>query len=461
MKAKFLSLSLAYAACLVLLATETQAKAKETRSVDDLSSWTKDQVQAYLDKYQIVYDKNANDDTLLTTVKKYRDAAMANANIFINNQSDVVNRLIDAAKIKLTSSYKLSSENANDLINDIQHSLKQLELSGALTRDKVKHSLDKLQHKAVKQKIITESQFKELAKDIEDSFYSPTWYQRLLNWAPSTSDVFPDDSYHTWLKSTITNRLQENKELTKEQIAGVVDTLKSAISSASTSASDLSKLGDAKWWQKLGNDLEKNAKLKQNQVESVIDSLRDEVTAYKIFAMDYASETSEQTQHVFARAGQYLKDTGNTIYEKVVHPLKSNSAAASASVSSAASVASEAATSATDAAAESASILRAKATESVNDAQNSFGHYWRQKELDSYRKLGYTEAHIEWIQNYLSKTFTDKKNLTKDTVYNAIRTIRQYLVQAKVQTAAHIDAQLKSLEELIEYWRRHAVRDEL
>jgi uncharacterized protein YgfB (UPF0149 family) len=105
--------------------------------------------------------------------------------------------------------------------------------------------------------------------------------------------------------------------------------------------------------------------------------------------------------------------------------------------------------------------LRAKATEGVNDAQNSFGHYWRQKELDSYRKLGYTEAHIEWIQNYLSKTFTDKKNLTKDTVYNAVRTIRQYLVQAKVQTAAHIDAQLKSLEELIEYWRRHAVRDEL
>ncbi|RCH82826.1 hypothetical protein CU098_000424, partial [Rhizopus stolonifer] len=75
--------------------------------------------------------------------------------------------------------------------------------------------------------------------------------------------------------------------------------------------------------------------------------------------------------------------------------------------------------------------------------------------------VGYTEAHIDWIQNYLSQTFRDKKNYTKDTIYNTLRTVRQYLVQAKVQSLTHIDAQLKSLEELIEHWRVHTIRDEL
>ncbi|KAG1053390.1 hypothetical protein G6F43_004529 [Rhizopus delemar] len=453
---KLLALPLTYCVLLALLASE--ASAKEARSVDDLSNWTKDQVQAYLDKYQIVYDKNANDQSLLGTVKKYRDAAVANTNIFINDKSDVVNKMLEAAKLKLTQSYKLSTENANALTTDLQHSLKQLELSGSLTRDKVKQSLDKLQHKAVKQKIITESQYKELARDIEDNFAtSPSWYQRLLGWAPATSDLFPEDSYHHWIKSTIGKRLEENKELTKDEVTSVINTLKLAISS---SASDVSKLGDANWWKKVSKDLEKNAKLKENQVESVVNSIRDDVTAYKIFAMDYASETADETQHAFARAGQYIKDTGSNLYEAVRHPLKAHPDT-DASVSSAVSAASSAAASATDAAGESASSLHAKATQGVHDAKGSLGNFWRQKELDTYRKIGYTEAHIEWIQGYLSKTFSDKKNLTKDAVYNAIRTIRQYLIQAKIQTASHIDAQLKSLEDLIESWRQYTVRDEL
>lgn len=423
-------------------------------SVEDISQWTKDQAQAYLDKYHIVYDKSANDESILDTAKRYHHAALANTNTFINNKTDMVNRMIDAAKLKLTNSYKLSTENVNALTNDLQHGLKQLELSGSLTYDKVKQTLDRLQHKAVQQKIITEAQFKELANDIQDSFTRPSWYQRLLGTVPSTSDLFPEDSYHTWLKSTITTRLEQNKELTKDQIASTVDTLKKAISTSSSSSSKLSKLGDANWWNKLSRDIEKNAKLKEGQAEELINSLRDEVTAYKIFAMDYASETTDKTQNMLWRASQYLMDTGSNVYQAVMSPLKARSASVSSAVSSAAS-------SAADASSESDTILRSRVPQGVSDAKDSFGHYWRQKELESYQKLGYTDAHLEWIQNYISKAFNDKKDMTKDTIANSIHTIRQYLSQTKVQTAAEIDAQLKSFEELIEYWRKHGARDEL
>ena len=54
-----------------------------TTQVEDVTNWTKDQVQAYLDKYQITYDKN--DESLLDTVKMYRDAAVVNAWFFFGD----------------------------------------------------------------------------------------------------------------------------------------------------------------------------------------------------------------------------------------------------------------------------------------------------------------------------------------------------------------------------------------
>ena len=483
---RYLALPLAYAVCLVMLANEAQAKAATTQ-VEDVTNWTKDQVQAYLDKYQITYDKN--DETLLDTVKKYRDAAVANAGIFIGDKADSVTRLVEGLKIKLEKQYKLSANNVQGLSNDISHELKQLELSGSLTNDKVKQALDRYQHKAIKQKYVTAAQWKEISNDIQSSFASPTWYQRIFGSSPAHSKNFADDSFHTWLSSSVTQRLQQNKDLTKEEIDSVIDTLNKAIASTSSSVQDLSKLGTAAWWKQFTNDLEKSAKLKQNQADAVVESLKDEINAYKIFAIDYASETAEQTQNFLLNAAQYLKDSGYDIYQKVVHPLASNpkkeaevnsalysasSAAASATnaagasassahsyVTDAASSAADAAASATDAAASSASVLRAQASESANDAKNSFGRFWRQKELETYKKIGYTEAHIDWVENYLSKTFHDKSNFAKESVHQAVRTIRQYLVNAKVQTAAHIDHQLKSLEGLIESWRRSTVRDEL
>ncbi|KAI8082604.1 uncharacterized protein B0P05DRAFT_537708 [Gilbertella persicaria] len=487
---RYIAFPLAYAACLLLLANQAQAKAA-TEQVEDVTNWTKDQVQAYLNKYQITYDKS--DESLLETAKRYRDAAASNANIFINDQANSITRLLDGVKIKLEKNYNLATNQANALMNDLSHELKQLELSGSLTQDKVKRALDQYQHKALKQKYLTEAQYKELANDIQSSFAHPTWYQRIFGTGPA-NHFYDDSSFHTWLTTSVVQRLQENKELTKDEINSVTETLKKAIMNTSNSIQDLAT---PSWWKQLANDLESQGKLKKDQAQQVADSLKEEVIAYKIFAMDYAGETKQKSQNLFAAATQYIKDTGNGIYQAVVHPLKKQDAYASSALSTASSAASsatdaaawsassaagaassaagaaadyvtdaaasatDAAASATDAAASSASVLRSKATQSAYDAKNSFGRFWRQKEMETYRKIGYTEAHIDWIENYLSKTFHEKSNFAKDSVQSAINTVRQYLIQAKVQTAAHIDSQLKSLEGLIEHWRRHTVRDEL
>lgn len=392
----------------------------------------------------------------METAKRYRDAAVTNAGIFINDKADSVTRLIDGLKIKLEKQYKLKANNVDALTNDIAHELKQLELRGALTQEKVKQALDQYQHKALKQKYVTAAQWKEIADDVQGSFASPTWYQRVFGGGPAHSKLFEEDSFHIWLSTSVTQRLQENKELTKDEINTVVETLREAVSRVSASAQDLSKLATSSWWSQLIKDLEKQGKLKQAQAERVAESLKDEVNAYKIFAMDYAGEKKLQSQNLLAATSQYIKDTGNNIYQVVLHSLKSNPKR-EAEVNSAVYTAS----SAIDVAASTASILRSEASQSIYEAKDNFGRFWRQKELEIYKKVGYTEAHIEWIENYLAKTFHDRKDLAKETVHQAIRTIRQYLIQAKVQTAAHIDAQLKSIEGLIESWRRTFIRDEL
>ncbi|KAI9487611.1 MAG: hypothetical protein EXX96DRAFT_475335 [Benjaminiella poitrasii] len=457
---KYLTLPLAYAVCLLLLANEAQAKASTTKQLEDISQWTKDQVQAYLNKYQIYYDQNVNDQSLWQTVQKYRDAAAANTNIFINNNADSISQLVDGLKLKLEKQYNLAANSVDGLVRDINHELKQLELSGNLKQEKVKQALDRYQTKAVKQKYVTTAQWKEISNDISSSFAGPTWYQRILG-APSHSKFYDDNSFHTWLTTTISQRLETNKQLTKEEVQSVIDTLKDAITRTSGSVQDLSKLGSKAWWDQISRDLEKQGKFKQAQAEAVVDSLKDEVNAYKIFAIDYANEAADQTKGYLAAARQYVMDTGNNLYQAVFHPFQSNPQKEAQVNSALYSASSAAPASATDAAAASASSMGAYVTDTAYDAKQGFGRFWRQKELETYRKVGYTEAHVNWIENYLSKTFQDKKDLTKDSAQSAIKAIRQYLVSAKVQTVASIDSQLKSLEALIESWRRYIVRDEL
>ncbi|KAI8984602.1 hypothetical protein BDF20DRAFT_398569 [Mycotypha africana] len=471
--------------------------------VEDVSQWTQDQVQSYLDKYNIAYE---GEESPLETVKRYRDTALANANFFMSDRQSAVARIVQGLRVKLEKNYKLSQANIDSLSSDLTHELTQLSLRGQLTSDMVKQRLDKYKAKAIKQKYVTDAQWKGISNDVQEAFMGshPAWYQKLLGLLPTTSSQFGDNTFHTWVNDRVAKRLQENKELTKDQINAIVNTLQKALSSSTSSAQDMAKLGTAEWWKQVSNDITKQANIKQDQAANVMGSLKDEVNAYKIFAMDYATQASDHANNMLAAATQYLKNAGNQLYEQIAHPLKAHpekerqvndalytasSAAASATGAAGASASSlhakatDAAASATGAAAASASSFHAKATDAAasmanaaaqsassitshmgqtaSNTKDTLGAYWRQKELETYKKVGYTQAHIDWIENYLSKAFADKTHIAKTSVQDTLRAIRDYLVATKVQTAAHIDAQLKSLEAVIEHWRRTTVRDEL
>ena len=100
--------------------------------------------------------------------------------------------------------YKLSANQLEGLYNDLSHELKQLELSGSLTQDKVKQALDQYQRQAIKQKYLTEAQYKQLSNDISSSFAQPSWYQRILG-----RDNHFDTSFQTWMSTNVVQRLQQ------------------------------------------------------------------------------------------------------------------------------------------------------------------------------------------------------------------------------------------------------------
>jgi len=473
---KFVLLPLAYGITLLLAASQTQAIDVQGQ-VEDITQWTQDQVHDYLNKYQIAYDQNTNDQSLLETIKRYRDAAVATADIFVNDQAEAFRRLYEGLRIKLEKSYRLGQNDVQAVIDNIQHNLKELELQGDLTRERVKESLDKLKHDAIAKKHLTDAQWKEIREDIESSFASPTWYQRVFG----TTRRFPEGSFYAWLeKSGIPQRLEKDRKLTKDQIDSITKILMSSVSSATNSVSDLSKLGSTDWWTKVSKDIEKNTKLKQDQVQDIIDTMKDEIYAYKIYATDKMNVAAGTSQHVLTKASEYMKNTGYNLYNALVHALdyraqaKDNlRATASAASSYASGVSSDAANSAasltrgvgdafsgaTDAVSSSASSVHSQVTGTVNDVKDSFGNYWRNHELNAYKKLGYTEAHIDWISSYLSNTFRDKSTVSKEAVQQALQNIRQYLVDSKVQTENRIDTHLKSFEDLIESWRK-AVRED-
>ncbi|KAI8890628.1 hypothetical protein K501DRAFT_328240 [Backusella circina FSU 941] len=404
--------------------------------VKDIIDWTRDQIHAYFDKYNIGYDKNADENTIMNTVKQYHDAAVTNFNSFFSDQDNQINRLMAALKLKLETQYKLASTNVDALIKDIKHRLTQLEISGHLTQDRVKNALDQMQHDAVQKKYITETQWKDISTDLESSFAGPNWLQRVLSgWGGYVSDSskFPEKSIHTWIDQNVVQRLEQNKELTQNQIQSVLETLRNSV--RSITSSDVTQLGDRDWWNKFKADLEATGKLKEEQIAAVVESIKNDVIGYKISMMDYGNYANDRSnqQHVFSAAIQYIRDTSNSIYGAIRQPMKNKEASLDSAISAASSAASSAAATVTSA---------------------DFGQFWKTKEFETYRKLGYTEANIEWIQNFLSKNFNTNTIYAREAIHNALQAIRQYMTDAKVQSAAAIDDQLKAFENLVDSWKR-------
>jgi hypothetical protein len=379
----------------------------------------------------------------MNTVKQYHDAAVSNFNSFFSDQDNQINRLMEALKLKLETQYKLASTNVDALIKDIKHRLTQLEISGHLTQDRVKNALDQMQHDAVKKKYITKTQWKDIATDLESSFAGPNWLQRILTgWGGYVSDSskFPEKSIHTWVDQHVGKNLEQKKEFTQKQIQSVLEILGNSVRSA-TSA-DVTQLGNPEWWNKFKADLEASGKFKKEQIATLVEYIKNDVIGYKISMMDYGNIANDRPsqQHVFSVASKYIRDTGNSIYDAIRQPMKKKEASLDSTISAASSAASSAA-------AKSTNI--------------DFGQFWKSKELDAYRKLGYTDANIKWIQDYLSQNFNRNTIYAKETVQNALQAIRQYMTDTKVQSAAAIEDQIKAFENLVNSWKRTLSRREL
>lgn len=457
------------AICILTFLSATDARST-TDDIKEFKEWTKDNARAYLNKYKIPYyttSKHSQDESeVLETVKHYRDIVSVNTQIF----GAKVDRLLTGLKIKLEEYLHLSKENADLLTNELQHEMRQLELRGELTKEKLAARLDRIKYKALKQKWVTEAQWKEVQNDLESAFMSEAWYRRFLG-KPVTSDNYEDDGFHRWA-NRLKARLQRNKDLTEQQIKAVIDTIKEAVKEA-----DVRKLAEPRWWKRIEDKLQREHQLRREQVQEIIETIRDDIHGYKIFAMDYAGHTYEESIHWLQRYRDWITEWFDYVYHWFLHQYEEKhslvaeqasssyavAVAQSRSIEQAIHAAETAAQHATAAAHSSASSLRAQVTSTAESLKSSFGHYWHEKERQAWKRIGYTEAQLDWLQNYLEQTFKNQKSLAKHNIDEALHTIRRFLQDARVQSATQIEHQITRLQNLLEAWKRTlpTQRDEL
>ncbi|KAL0078503.1 hypothetical protein J3Q64DRAFT_1766706 [Phycomyces blakesleeanus] len=271
-------------------------------SVEDISSWTSDQVSQFFDKYNIAYDKSSS-DSLLDTVRQYKTAAESTAKLF----GDKVDKLLDGIKINLKKNKNISEANADALINTLQHELRQLELHGALAGDQLQEHLDQIQAKVLKQKYLTAAEWQTVASEIKHGLTNthPTWYQKFFGQpTKKAQETYWDDSFQHWLAG-IYKRLESNQKLTKAQLESIGQAVKSALTTG-----EVTRIGDDRWWNSLQRSVEQQSKLSTDQAKAALDSIRSDVNAYKIFAVDYAGKGYDQSQEFINMASDKLKQSG-------------------------------------------------------------------------------------------------------------------------------------------------------
>ncbi|ORY98054.1 hypothetical protein BCR43DRAFT_504889 [Syncephalastrum racemosum] len=411
-------------------------------TVEDISNWTRDQLQSYLDKYGIDYNVQKDSD-LVSTVKSYRDAVADTAGMF----GDKVDSVVSGLKIKLDEQKGMTQNNVNALVSELQHTLRQLELRGELSRDRVQQALDRLHKKAVHQKLVTETQWRDIYNEVSSPFGEQTWYQRVFQARPTDMDA--STSLNRWLDS-VSERLVETKDMTQDQAATVVDQLRTSVAQ-----SDLSKLGDAHWRKKFQHRLEKQARISHEQSQDIIDAIQNDINAYKIFAMDYAGAAADHTR----QWADWAMDTCHNTYNTYLAPYVDTylrpylPAAWQTQKDDTLSALRAAAESMSNDWAASSASVESRVTNAAQHWRDSFGQFWRERQQDYYRQLGYSEAQIDWMQTYLGKAFTDQKALTQANIDQTLQNVRHYLQDAQVQSNAQIQHQMDQLKLQLERWK--------
>ncbi|KAI8143255.1 hypothetical protein BJV82DRAFT_713474 [Fennellomyces sp. T-0311] len=470
---KFLLLASVAVVCLALSVTNVSARA----TTEDLSTWTKEQYYDFLDTYGIPYKES--ESSIAHTVKSYKDAAAANAEIF----GTKINHVLSGLKIKLAQQKDISNNNMQMVLDTIQHQLRQLELQGQLSRDRVLQSLDRIQRDLTKKKIVTESQWREIYNDVSSSFEgNQAWYQKVFTQKVDDASASMDK----WLEGVQT-RVKAAAGLTEVQAEHVMNQLRKSM----RHNHNIRSLGDQHWRHHFKNKLKKQGELTHDQIQDVMNTLQRDVNAYKLFAMDYIGDVAQQSQQWAEDVTQKIKDSSygtmdymyswwdtmcsktrnylapilgdpvdqhadNSAYAtiraavaSVTDDWKASSRAAQNSKSSAEGAAARA----TNAASSSFESFRSQATDAANSWRESFAHFWHDKENDAYRQMGYTESQINWIQTYLSKAFTDQEALSKSHYERTLDNIRHYLQEAEIQTQGQIQHSIDRINLLYETWK--------
>ncbi|KAG2221956.1 hypothetical protein INT45_010480 [Circinella minor] len=466
---KCLLLAILVATCLLVFVSTASARLV----TDDIASWTKEQYYDFLDKYGIPYKEN--DPSITDTVNYYKNAAAANAEIF----GSKIDHIMSGLKIKLEQQKALSDENTEALIDTVQHRLRQLELQGQLSRDRIAQSMNAVKHDLIKKKVVTESQWREISNDLSSSFTeNKPWYQRVFT-------ARKDDaasSLNRWLQS-VQNRLLQSTGLNQNQAEAVIQQLRGSMESTR----DVFKLGDKHWRHQFKHDLKHKQKqlgMTQDQITNVMRSIEQDVNGYKLFAIDYIGDKADQSQQWAEDVTQKIKDSGydtmDYLYDwwatacgKIryyltpvlgdpVDPYEDHSAYATIRAA-VGSVTDDWKTSSAKAhksqqeqyvhATDSISSVKARATDAATSWRDSFAHFWREQEKEAYRQMGYTEAQINWIQSYLSRAFSDHQSLTKANVDHALDNIKNYLTKSQTQTQAQTQHNIDRIALLLETWK--------
>lgn len=442
---------------------------------EEANEWTKEKLGSYLNKYKILYDKKTDHKSLVDIAKSYKDAATSNTRLFGSG----VDNIISGFTNNIHKHTGLAQNDVEAFITNLKHQLRQLELKGQLTKDRVQAVLDKAHIQAVRQKIMTESEWKKAYSFFESCYQPPTWYQRVLRIKPDVDDGAA--TLNNWVHST-SDRVSHLAGLTKEQSLAVRDQLHSSISKG-----DLFKLGDKAWVDDFVHSVSKKTELTKDQISHIVESITKDVNGYKIFALDYTGQAKDQAINWYCHIKNYLLDLWETVQHhchywyrriqvnlgfKKQQPTKILPSRVTDSFKSAASSVQS------EWSASSKSKVRSRSIESVKSRvstaashatskisnihfhhdknegiKDSFAHFWRKKEHDAYRKLGYTEAHIDWIQNYLHKTFKNQKASVKGKTDEAAIAIKRYLNDLHIQSPAQVDTNVHKLKRHLESWR--------
>ncbi|KAI8972320.1 hypothetical protein BDB01DRAFT_909383 [Pilobolus umbonatus] len=427
--------------CLSLLVITQISAIVRTEETKD---WTKDLIVSYLKNYSPLHP--VEQVPLMDKAKTYADAVTNHARLFGNQ----VDHVLSGFKNTLELHSDLAENDIQALLTQLKHQLRQLELKGQLTKERVKAVLDKFHAKVTREKIMTEAQWEKAVSAIESSL-QPKWYQRVFH---------TQTPFQRWIFS-VTSKLNRLGGLTKDQVKVIGDQLKSAVEECT----DLCKLGDKDWVNQFTTTVSKKTQLRKDQLDAVIESITQDLKSYKLFACDYTGHSPHDWLHS-------IKDTWSSLWptrkqEKKVKTREviSSTTSTTTSVSTTTSTTTVSTTVPTVISVPTTvpTILSTTVTvtvvatvrdeETPAPSAESFAAYWRQKELEAYRRLGYTEAQMDWIQDYLEKTFHNQKSSVKDKMNEASSQLKRYLTQLKLQDASQIDQTVHRFQRHLENWR--------